>query len=164
MKTKARIALAPHRTTFASTSTKITPWSLWLFGRFGYLWRIDLLWTNFDINDATEPTPERSFGNFGEILSKSVKKRMGRWEVCLGTFLYKGISRSLKISTLNPVYARHKSKQIEILKPAGQGMYQGTLQYRIHETSEVWCTSTSNIESLKLNQSFFSIVTYWSML
>ena len=165
LKTKSRIALAPRRTTFTSTSTKITPWSLWLFGRFGYLWKIDLLgWTNFDITDATAPTTAWSFGDFGEIMSKSVKKRMGRWEVCLGTFPYEGIRRGSKIRSLNPVYARLKSKQIEILKPAGRGMYQGTLHYCTHETSEVWCTSTSKIESLNWNQLFFSILMYCSML
>ena len=113
---------------------------------------------NFDINDATAPTPARSFGNFVNIMSKSVKERMGRWEVRLGPFPYKGIRRGPKIRTLNPVYARQKSKQIQILKPAGRGIYQGTLHYCTHETSEVWCTSTSNIESLKLNQSFLVLL------
>ena len=78
--TKTRISLVPRRTTFASTSTKTTPWSLWFFGRLGYLLWIDLLgWTNFDITDATAPTPARSFGDLDDILSKSVKERMGRW-------------------------------------------------------------------------------------
>ena len=153
---KTRIALAPRRTTFTSTSTKINPWNFWFFGRFEYLLGIELLgWANFDITDATAPTPARSFRNFGDfdnILSKSVKKRMGRWEIYLGTFRYQGIRRGSKMRTLNPVYARLKLKQIEILKPASRGMYQGTLQYFTHETSEVWCTSTSNIESLMLNQ------------
>ena len=69
-----------------------------------------------------------------------------------------GIRRGSKIRTLNSVYARLKSKQIEILKPASQGMYQGTLHYCTYETSEVWCTSTSNIESLKLNESFLVLL------
>ena len=43
VKTKTVISLAPRRTTFASTSTKIKPSSLWFFVRFGYLWKIDLL-------------------------------------------------------------------------------------------------------------------------
>ena len=30
-------------------------------------------WTNFDITYATAPTPERSFGDFGDILSKCQK-------------------------------------------------------------------------------------------
>ena len=56
------------------------------------------------------------------------------------------------------------ANKIEIPKPAGQNMYKGTLHYCTHEKSEVWCTSTSNIESLKFNQSFFSIVMYGSVL
>ena len=86
------------------------------------------------------------------------------WEVCLGTFPYEEIRGQSKIRTLNPFYARLKSKQTKILKASGWGMYQGTFHYCTHETSEVWCTSTSNIESLKLNQSFLSIVMYCSML
>ena len=77
------------------------------------------------------------------------------WEVCLGTFPYEGIRRQSKIRTLNPFYARLKSKQIEILKAASRGMYQGTLHFCTHETSEVWCTSNRKIEILKINQSFF---------
>ena len=37
-------------------------------------------------------------------------------------------------------------------------MYQGTLHYSTHKTYKVWCTSTSNIESLKLNQSFLLLL------
>ena len=111
MKTKSRIILALYRTTFTSTSTKTTPWSLWFFGRLGYLLRIFLLWwTNFDITDATAPTPARRVSNFGNILSNSVKERMGWWEGFPGTYLYVGIRRVSKIKTLNPVYARIKSK------------------------------------------------------
>ena len=110
VKTKTIIALNPRRTTFASTSTKTNPWSLWLFGWLGYLSQIGLLgWTDFEITDAMAPTPEQSFSDFREILSKGVKDRMGRWEVCRGTFLYVGIRRVSKIKTLNPVYARIKS-------------------------------------------------------
>ena len=86
------------------------------------------------------------------------------WEVFLGIFPYEVIRRQSKIWTLNPFYAQLKFKKIEILKAAGQGMYQGTLHYCTHETSEVWYNSTSNIESLKLNQSFFSIFMYCSVL
>ena len=53
---------------------------------------------NFVIADATEPTLARSFGNFGDIISKSVKERMGRWKVCCGKFLYIGICRVSKIN------------------------------------------------------------------
>ena len=98
-----------------------TLWSLWFFGRFWYLLRVELLgWTNFEITDVTARTPEQSFGNFGEILSNSVKESMGRWKLFLGTFLYEGIGRGSNMRTLNPKYARQKSKQIEILKPTGQ--------------------------------------------
>ena len=65
---------------------------------------------NFDITDATAPTLVRIFSDFGNILSKSVKERMGRSEVCHGTFLYVGIRRVSKIKTLNPVYAQIKPK------------------------------------------------------
>ena len=103
VKTKIRFALAPRRTIFASTFTKTTPQSLLFFGRLGYLSRIGLLgWTNFDITDATAPTPERSFGNLGNILTKSVKERMGWWEGWCGTFLYLGVRRVSKIKNTQP--------------------------------------------------------------
>ena len=56
------------------------------------------------------------------------------------------------------------ANKTEIPKPAGQNMYPGTLHYCTHETSEVCCTSNSNIESLKFNQSFFCIIMYCSVL
>ena len=111
VKTKTRIALAPRRTTFASTYIKTTTWSLCFFVWLGYLSQISLLWwTKFDIPDATALTTERSFSDFGKIMSKSIKERMGRWEVWCGTFIYLGIRRVSKIKTLNPVYAQMKSK------------------------------------------------------
>ena len=161
VKKKTRIALAPRHTTFTSTSTKTTPWSLWLFGRLGCLsWNGLLGWKNFDITEAMAPNLARSFVNFGDILSNIVKDRMGRWEGCSGTFLYVGICRVSKIKRST----RFMRELKKITKPAGQNMYQGTLQYCIHETSELFCKSTRNIESLKIKRPFFSIVMYCSVL
>ena len=70
------IGTSPHY--FRVNLHQNNPLKLVVLCQLGYLSQIGLLgWTKFDITDTTALTLTQMFGNFGDILSKSAKKRMG---------------------------------------------------------------------------------------
>ena len=127
---KNGIASAPRRTIFASSSTKTTHWSLWLFGQLGYLSRIGfLVWKNLwhrwrGVNNSVTELQQLWWNSVKECQREDGTMRRIQWYVYLSRN-----TRGFKNKNVQPGLCANKK---ESKKLAGQNMYQETLHYCTH--------------------------------